>query len=117
MILHLPNFFFKYIKRKTVCSTAHKELVITESLLAFSAHQKAKCVTWYPQTGSITQTECKYSTTYAESPSAQNSILRWVRNFKEHGKVGNAEPLGEPEESSKLQERVSYYLVRNPEWS
>lgn len=95
-------------------STAHGKLVKMEGLLAFSALQKAKCVTWYHQTGSITQTQRNYRTTYAESPPARNSILRWVQNFDEHGRVGNAEASGRPGASSNQEERVSNYFVRYP---
>lgn len=85
-----------------------------EGFLAFSAQQKAKCITWYHQTGSITQTQRNYRTTYAESPPARNSILRWVQNFDEHGRVGNAEASGRPGTSSNQEERVSKYFVRYP---
>ena len=108
----LKIFFCVYKKEKTVRSTVHRKSVKMKGFLAFSAQQKAKCVTWCHQTGSITQTQRNYRATYAESPTARNSILRWVQNFDEHGMVRNAESSGRPGASSNQEERVSYYFFR-----
>lgn len=79
----------------------------------FSSQEKAKCVTWYHQIASITQTQRNYRTVYAESPLGRNSILRWVEKVDEHRVVRNAEALERPGLSSNQEERASNYFIRD----
>lgn len=113
-IVHLLNVFYVYKKKKTARSTAQKKSVKMKGLLAFSAHQKSKSVTWYHQSGSITPTQCNYRTTYAEIQLGRNSVLGSVQNFDEYETVGNAEASGRSEASSIRKKRVSNYFFRYP---
>lgn len=58
-----------------------------------------------------------YTTTYAKSPLAQNSILRWVQKFDEQGRVGNTEASGRLGAPFNHENRVSDYIVRYPDRS
>lgn len=59
----------------------HKKSDKIKGLQAFSAESKAKYVTWCRQFGSIIQTQRNYCLEYAESPTTQNSTLRWVQKY------------------------------------
>lgn len=82
--------------------------------LAFSVLQKAQCVSWYHETGSITQTQRNYRSKYSGSPPVRNTILQWVQNFRDQGSVENQARSGRPESSSPREQRVATYFNRNP---
>lgn len=44
---------------------------------------------------------------YAESPPARDSILDWIQNFDDRGRVGDTQASGRPGTSSNQEERVS----------
>lgn len=104
--------FHVYMENKTDFSTALA--VRMEDLTAFAAQQKSECVTWFHQTGSITQTPQKYSTTFTDSQSDRNSTVYWAQNFEKHGKVWNAKAPGGPGASSNQVLIVRNDFVRRP---
>ncbi len=53
--------------------------------MAFTVAQKTNCVSWFIQTGSITQTQRNFQRTYRTQAPARNNILRWVKNFQTTG--------------------------------
>lgn len=62
--------------------TAQGIFIKMEKLLAFTPQQKAKWVTGYHQTGSITHIQRNYRATYVEGPTARDSLPRWAQNFQ-----------------------------------
>lgn len=54
-------------------------------LLAFSVQLKAQYVSWYQETGSISQTQRKYRSKYCGSCPAGNKITQWVQILQDHG--------------------------------
>ena len=82
--------------------------------LAYTAQQKAKCVTWYIETQSITRVQRKFQTKYQTLPPVRNSILRWVDNFNSDGNVQNTTRRGRPPVTEQTINRVSTYFRRHP---
>ena len=82
--------------------------------LAFSRQQKAKCVTWYMETQSITTVRRRFQTKYGEPPPVRNTILRWVNNFNSEGNVENRTGRGSPPVTEQSINSVRSYFRRHP---
>ena len=56
--------------------------------------EKAQCVTWYKQTGSITTVIKKFPTRSQTTASSRKTVLSWVRNFELRGSEENRNASG-----------------------
>ena len=82
--------------------------------LAFTRQEKAKAVSWYIQTDSITATQRRFRTFYGKTPPVRNSILRWAENFTEGGNVENRSGRGRPSIDENTIQTVSNYFRSHP---
>ena len=55
---------------------------------------KAECVTWYNETGSVTTVRRKFSTRHQRTASCRNTIFNWVRNFDLRANVEDRNTCG-----------------------
>ena len=84
--------------------------------MAFTIEQKANCVTWFIQTGPITQIKRNFRRTYRTQAPARNSILRWVENFQTTGGGGveRRQSHGRPVTASEVQQKILTYFNTHP---
>ena len=82
--------------------------------LACTAQQKAKCVTWYIETQSITRVQRKFQKKYQTLPPVRNSILRWVNNFNSDRNFQNTIRRVRPSVTELTINRVSTHFRRHP---
>ncbi len=87
-----------------------KQQFLKMDFLGYTAQQKAKFVTWYIETQSITRVLRKFQTKYQTLPSVWNSIPRWVDNFNSDGNVQNTTRRGRRPVTEQTINRLSTYF-------
>ena len=78
---------------------------------SYTPQEKAQCVTWYNENGSITTVRRKFLTGYQRTEPSRNLILNWLRNFELRGNMENRNAYGRPSMTPQTIETCRSYRM------
>jgi len=104
----------KFFSLSIVVQFVDQSFVITSKTKMVTDQEKAKCVSWFMETKSLTQVCRNFRTVYNRHPPSRSNILQWVNKFFNTGSVKKSKRPGRPPIPQQRVQELQAALERSP---